>query len=101
MRRNEQIKKRVKIAANGRALPDRYLNSAIARPNAFDMAHIARSYTLSEGYRHATREIELVSACDNTLGNHRIDQHMRSLAEQCGLLGLLRTGRSALRKTHP
>ncbi len=100
MRRNEQIKERVKHAANGRALPARYLNSAIARPNAFDMAHIAGSHTLSEGYRHATREAQLVPACDNTAGNQRIDQHMRSLAEQCGILGLVRTGTSALRKTH-
>lgn len=100
MRRNEQIKKRVKIAANGRSLPDCYLNSARTRPNAFDMAHIGGMHTLSEGYRHATREVNLVSACDNTVGNHRIDQHMRKLAEQCGLLGLLRTGRSALRKNH-
>ncbi len=101
MRRNEQIKEMVKIAANGRALPDRYLNSAIARPNAFDMPHIGGMHTLSEGYRHATREAQLVSACDNTVGNHRIDQHMRKLAEQCGILGLVRTGISALRKAHP
>ncbi len=98
MRRNEQIKERVKIAANGRALPDRYLNSPRARSNAFDMPHIGGSHTLSEGYRHATREVQLVSACDNTVGNHCIDQHMRSLAEQCGILGLVRTGTSALRK---
>ena len=101
MRRNEQIKEKVKIAATGRALPDRYLNSPRARSNAFDLAHIAGMHTLSEGYRHATREAQLVSACDNTAGNHRIDQHMRSLAEQCGILGLVRTGTSALRKIHP
>jgi len=94
------IKKRVEHAAIGRALPDLYLNSPRARPNAFDVAHFAGMHTLSEGYMHATREAQLVSACDNTAGNHRIAQHMRSLAEQCGILGLVRTGRSALRKTH-
>jgi len=101
MRRNEQIKERVKLAANGRALPDCYLSSARTRDNAFDMAHIGGMHTLSEGYRHATREAQLVSACDNTAGNHRIDQHTRKLAEQCGILGLVRTGTSALRKIHP
>ncbi len=100
MRRNEQIKERVEHAAIGRALPDLYLNSARARPNAFDVAHFAGMHTLSEGYRHATREAQLVSACDNTAGNHRIAQHMRKLAEQCGILGLVCTGSSALRKTH-